>query len=124
MKVQTLVLLFSLTVMNQIFAQDLVNGEKVWKKINCASCHKKDGMGLAKDATKIRAAMGPQIKDLKEEYIVAQVTAIQSGTRKAPTTATMMQRTKPLSAADIKDVAHYISKKISTSPGAYKGLKE
>jgi cytochrome c553 len=111
-------------VFTQSFAQDLVNGEKVWKKINCASCHKKDGMGLAKDATKIRAAMGTQIKDLKEEYIVAQVIAIQSGTRKAPTTTTMMQRTKPLSAQDIKDVAHYITKKISTAPGSYKGMKE
>ncbi len=122
MKFIALVALFSLSTF--AFAQDLANGEKVWKKVNCASCHKKDGTGLAKDATKIRAAMGPQIKDLKEEYIVAQVTAIKSGTRTGPTTATMMQRTKGLTDKDIKDVAHYITKKVSTNPGSHKGLKE
>lgn len=101
------------------FSGDKAAGEKLYKKINCAMCHNKDGMGKAKGG-KIKMTKGPQIAGLSTDYIIAQMVAIQTKKRKTKNTSMMMGKIKKLSKADIANIAAYVS---SMAP-AHKGMLE
>jgi len=68
------------------------------KAATCAACHGLDGMS--------KAPMYPNLKGQKEAYIVKQLKAFKDGTRKDPT---MNAMAKPLSDADMANVAAYFS---------------
>jgi cytochrome c553 len=79
-----------------LLAADKVAGEK--KAAVCASCHGQKGIG--------NNAMYPNLAGQKPAYIVGQLKAFKTGTRKDP----MMETTaKSLSDEDIKDIAAYFS---------------
>ena len=120
MKLMTLAIL-SLLSLSAFSAGDAAKGAKVFKKVNCALCHNKDGMGKAKDEASIAILKAPRIAGLSEEYIVAQVTAIQKKERKTKNTSMMYSKVRKLSAEDIANVAAYVH---SLSKEAYKGMKE
>ncbi len=112
-------------------AGDIANGKKLYKKIGCKACHKKDGMGKAKiknGKLKITGVAGPRIAGLNEEYIVAQLKAIQgkdkASVRKTRNTISMKSKIKKLTDKDFTDLATYISKELSPKDGAYKGMLE
>lgn len=93
-----------------VFAQDVSNGQKVWKKVNCALCHGAKGMGKADSIANVKALKAPRIAGLDAAYIEKQVTMIQGTKRKSKFTAMMMTKVKKLSPQDIKDVAAYVAK--------------
>ena len=68
------------------------------KAATCAACHGLDGMS--------KAPMYPNLKGQKEAYLVKQLKAFKDGTRKDPT---MNAMAKPLSDADMANVAAYFS---------------
>lgn len=107
---------------------DLENGKKVWKKINCASCHGNKAEGKAKTVDQINAAKGPHLAGLKEAYIVAQMKAVQSGEargdRPSKNTVSMKQKIKKLTDKDFADVAAYIHREIAAGAKEIKGLNE
>ena len=102
------------------FAGDKAAGEKVFKQINCAMCHNKDGMGKAKNG-KLSILKAPRIAGLNEAYIVSQITDIQSQKRKTKFTSMMYSKVKKLSKEDIANVAAYVS---SLSKDKAKGMLE
>lgn len=93
-----------------VFAADLANGKKVWKKVNCALCHGPKGLGKAADLKKVKALKAVRIAGLDAAYIEKQVTMIQGKKRKSKHSAMMMTKVKKLTPKDIKDVAAYVSK--------------
>lgn len=99
-------------------AGNVANGQKIYKKVNCALCHNADGMGKAKDG-KLAIVKGPQIAGLDEAYIVEQVEAIQSKKRKTKNTSMMWTKVRSLKPQDIKDVAAYVHQMTKTR---YKGM--
>lgn len=101
-------------------------GETVYtdKKINCAQCHGKDGMGMAKDTASLGIVKGPRIAGLPAEYIEAELKSIQgkdkANVRKTKFTSMMKTRISKLSEQEMKDLAAYVSTMINPSAGAYK----
>ncbi len=109
------------------FAGDEKAGKKVFKKGNCITCHKADGMGKAKIVNgkpKLALMMGPRISGLEEKYIIERITSIQSKTYKSAHTKTMQMFVKKLTRKDIEDVAAYVSKVLGAKSGKHKGLKQ
>lgn len=106
---KTLMVVVMLTSLSA-FAQDLTNGAKVWKTVNCALCHGPKGMGKAAKITDIKALKAPRIAGLDQEYAIKQITMIQGKKRKSKHTAMMMTKVKKLTPKDIKDVAAYVAK--------------
>ena len=119
------VLLTSLLLLNLSTAMALT-GEQLYKKINCAQCHDKDGMGKAKkekDGTyDVKATKGPRIAGLDEKYIEEQMLAIQSKKRKTKYTLSMAVKIKKLSPEDIKSLSSYIAKELNPKAGKAKGM--
>lgn len=102
-------------------AGDVANGEKVYKKVNCALCHNADGMGKASDVSKIAIVKGPQIAGLDAAYIIEQMTAIKSKKRKTKNTTMMWTKIRGLSDKDIADVAAYVH---GLSKTRHKGMQQ
>ena len=110
-----------------IFAK---SGEEIYKdrKINCAQCHGKDGMGMAKKkgdgSWGLSLMKGPRIAGLSKEEIKKALMQIQdkdkSKKRKTKYTSMMKKRIKKLSAEDFDALAEYISSAINPSAGKYK----
>lgn len=123
----TLVIGFASAVNAEEAAVDTAAGKKLWKKINCAQCHKKDGMGKAKmkeGKWKLNAVKGPRVAGLDAKYIIEQVTAIKTKKRKTKYTISMMAKVKKLSDEDIANIAEYISKELNPKGGSFKGMNE
>ena len=68
------------------------------KAATCAACHGADGMG--------KMPTYPNLNGQKEAYMVKQLKAFKSGTRKDPT---MNAMAKPLSDADMNNLAAFYS---------------
>lgn len=68
------------------------------KAASCAACHGADGIS--------KVAMFPNLKGQKAAYLVKQLKAFKSGTRKDPS---MNGMAKPLSDADMANLAAYYS---------------
>lgn len=116
---KSLLLILTLFIsLNVTAAGDINAGKKVFKKINCALCHKKDGMGKAKNG-KLSIMKGPRIAGLDAKYVEEQVLAIQSKSRKTKYTSMMMAKIKKLTAIDAKNVAAYVQ---SLSKDKIKGM--
>ena len=81
---------------NAVAAGDKAAGKA--KSATCAACHGADGMG--------KMPTYPNLKGQKEAYIVKQLKAFKDGTRKDPT---MNAMAKPLSDADMANLAAYYS---------------
>ncbi len=124
-------IIFTLVLSTNLFAQDAKNGEKVYKTVKCMQCHGKDGMGLAKldKATgkiKLNPMKAPRIAGLPADYVEAQMIAIQAKDkdktkhRKTKYTASMKAKILKLSAQDFKDVAAYVSTELNKKAGEYK----
>jgi cytochrome c553 len=115
-----------LSCANVFAAGNSANGKKVWDKVKCIQCHKKDGLGMAASEAQINAMKGPRIAGLSEAYIIAQMNAIKSGsprgTRPAKNISSMKTKIKSLSTQDIADVAAYVSKDLNPAAGKHTGL--
>lgn len=99
MKKQILALLAAsaLTISaNAVAAGDAAAGKA--KAAVCAACHGTDGVG--------KMPTYPNLKGQKEAYLAKQMKAFKDGTRKDPT---MNAMAKPLSDADIANLAAYYS---------------
>lgn len=96
MKKQVLALIAAsaLAVSANAVAGDKAAGKA--KAATCAACHGMDGMS--------KVPTYPNLKGQKEAYIVKQLKAFKDGTRKDPT---MNAMAKPLSDADIANLAAY-----------------
>ena len=106
-------------------AGDSAKGKALYKKINCAQCHGKDGLGKAKKKKgkwKLNPVKGPQIANLDAAYIVAQLEAVKSGARKTKYTSSMKAKLKKYSKADFEDLAAYISKDLNPKAEKIKGM--
>ena len=94
------------------------------KQGNCLQCHGKMGMGKAKKGAdgkyKLNMMKGPRIAGLDEAYIVEQLKAVKSKTRKTKYTSTMFTRVNKYKEQDMKDLAAYISKALNPDAGSYK----
>lgn len=110
------------------FSGDIKNGEKLWKKINCAQCHGNDGAGKAKQnkdgSWKLGAVKGPGLVGLNEEYIVAQLLAVHSKERKTKYTTSMYTKIKKYTESDFKDLAAYIAQDLGKGAAPLKGMLE
>lgn len=115
-----------LSCANVFAAGNSANGKKVWEKVKCIQCHKKDGLGMAASEAQINAMKGPRIAGLSEAYIIAQMNAIKSGaprgTRPAKNTSSMKTKIKSLTDQEIADVAAYVSKDLNAAAGKHTGL--
>ena len=106
------------------------SGEEIYKdrKINCAQCHGKDGMGMAKKkgdgSWGLSLMKGPRIAGLSKEDIKKALMQIQdkdkSKKRKTRYTSMMKKRISKLSAEDFDALAEYVSTAINPSAGSYK----
>ena len=98
MKKQVLALIAAsaLAVSANAVAGDAAAGKA--KAATCAACHGMDGIS--------KMPIYPNLKGQKEAYIVKQLKAFKDGTRKDPT---MNAMAKPLSDADMANVAAYFS---------------
>lgn len=98
MKKQVLALIAAsaLAVSANAVAGDAAAGKA--KAATCAACHGMDGVS--------KVPMYPNLKGQKEAYIVKQLKAFKDGTRKDPT---MNAMAKPLSDADMANLAAYYS---------------
>lgn len=101
-------------------AGDAVKGAALYKSYSCATCHAKNGLGVAKvfgEKPRVDIAEGPRIAGLEEKYIVDQMMAIQGRDPKhirvTETTKEMKKNTKDLSKQDMEDIAAYVSKEIN-----------
>lgn len=118
---------FSLSVSFIARAADAVRGAALYKSNECATCHAKDGMGVAKvfsNKPRVEETAGPRIAGLEEKYIVTQMLAIQGldqkTERKTETTKEMKKITKNLTKQDFEDMAAYVSQEINKpAPKAY-----
>lgn len=81
---------------NAMAAGDAAAGKA--KAATCAACHGMDGMS--------KVPTYPNLKGQKEAYLVKQLHAFKDGTRKDPT---MNAMAKPLSDADMANLAAYFS---------------
>ena len=81
---------------NAIAAGDAAKGKA--KAASCGACHGTDGMS--------KVPTYPNLKGQKAAYLVKQMKAFKSGARKD---ATMNAMSKPLSNADIDNLAAYYS---------------
>lgn len=125
MKILTLVSL--VLFMFNAHAGDAAKGKKLYKKINCAQCHGKDGMGKAKKKKgewKLNPVKGPQIAKLNAEYIVAQLEAVKSGARKTKYTSSMKAKIKKYTTKDFQDLAAYVSGDLNAKAPAIKGMHQ
>ena len=82
---------------NAMAAGDAAAGKT--KAAACASCHGADGMS--------KTPTFPNLKGQKESYLAKQMKAFRDGTRKDPT---MNGMAKPLTDADIDNLAAFYSK--------------
>ena len=64
----------------------------------CAACHGPDGISLND--------LWPNLKGQKKAYLIKQIKAFRDGDRQDPT---MLPMVKPLSDADIENIAEYYS---------------
>ncbi len=98
MKKQILALMAAsaLTISANAVAGDAAAGKA--KAAVCAACHGTDGIG--------KMPTYPNLKGQKEGYIAKQLKAFKDGTRKDPT---MNAMAKPLSDADMANLAAYYS---------------
>jgi len=98
MKKQVLSLLaasvLAVATSSAIAGGDAVAGKT--KAASCAGCHGADGIS--------KSPMFPNLKGQKAAYIVKQLKAFKAGTRKDPT---MNAMAKPLSDADMANIAAY-----------------
>ena len=78
------------------FAGDAAAGKA--KSVTCAACHGQDGISMAPTY--------PNLKGQKAEYLKKTLTGFRDGTRADPT---MNAMAKPLTDADIADLAAYYS---------------
>ena len=127
----SLILAFPPTYLANDLKGDADRGKKVYKKVGCTICHKKDGMGKAKivkGKLKLKILSGPRIAGLNEEYIYKEMIAIQGknkkNIRKTKYTNTMKIKIKKLTHQEIKDVAAYVSKKLNPLAGSHIGIYE
>jgi len=81
---------------NAVAAGDAAAGKA--KAGMCAACHSLDGVS--------KAPTFPNLKGQKDAYLVKQLKAFRSGDRKDPT---MNPMAKPLTDADIDNLAAYFS---------------
>ena len=81
---------------NAVAAGDKAAGKA--KAATCAACHGMDGVS--------KVPMYPNLKGQKEAYLIKQMKAFKDGTRKDPT---MNAMAKPLSDADMANLAAYYS---------------
>lgn len=126
MKIFALISMFVL-VFNAHAAGDAAKGKTLYKKINCAQCHDKDGSGKAKKVGgewKLNPVKGPQIAKLNAEYIVAQLEAVKSGARKTKYTSSMKAKINKLTTKDFQDLAAYIAGDLNPKATAIKGMLE
>lgn len=79
-------------------AQDIKNGEKLYKK--CAACHGPAGLGN-------KGQGAPKIAGQYDWYIISSIEAFLSGKRANPK---MLPFIKGLSKSEIADVALFVSK--------------
>lgn len=82
---------------NALAAGDAAAGKT--KAAACAACHGGDGMS--------KAPTFPNLKGQKDTYLAKQLKAFRDGSRKDPT---MNGMAKPLTDADIDNLAAYFSK--------------
>lgn len=121
--------IFILLLSLSAISADSKAGKKLYKKINCAQCHGKDGMGKAKFKNgkwKLGAVKGPRIAGLKKKYTIEQLIAIQgkdkATRRKTKYTTSMKAKIKKLTEQDFKNLAKYIAEDLNPSAGKFKGL--
>jgi cytochrome c553 len=123
MRILAIISLLMLTL--NVQAGDAAKGKKLYKKINCAQCHGKKGLGKAKmkkGKWKLNPVKGPQIAGLDAAYIVEQLEAVKSGARKTKYTSSMKAKIKKYSKEDFENLAAYISKEINPKAPAVKGM--
>lgn len=122
---------FMVFAIQNSFSADSAAGKKIYKKVNCAQCHGKDGMGTAKmkkGKLDIKATKGPRVAGLSEAYLVEQLTAIQgkdkATLRKTKYTVSMKTKIKKLTEEDIKNLAAYVANELNPKAGKTKGMLE
>ncbi len=123
---KVLTIFFTMVALNS-FAADSKLGAKLYKKINCAQCHDKDGLGKAKMVDgkyKLAATKGPRVAGLDEKYAYEQLKAIQTKKRKTRYTTTMYIKIKKLSDDDLKNLAAHLAKDLNAKAGAHKGMNQ
>jgi len=86
----------ALTMSANVIAGDAAKGKA--KAATCAACHGADGVG--------KMPTYPNLHGQKEAYMVKQLKAFKTGTRKDPT---MNAMAKPLSDADMNNLAAFYS---------------
>ena len=91
---RTIALLGGLLVSCSALAGDPVAGKA--RAATCAACHGPNGISSN--------PMWPNLAGQKEQYLIKQLKAFRSGKRKDPSMGPMA---KPLSDADIEDLAAY-----------------
>ena len=91
------VLILFLVFSSLVQAESVENGKKLYAK--CIQCHGENGQG-------IEAEEGPRIGGQYDWYIITQVKAFLSGTRKNPK---MLPFIKGLSDKEIADLAAFVS---------------
>lgn len=112
---------------NFSLAKPPMTGKQIYKKINCAQCHGKDGLGKAKikkGKLKLGPTKGPRIAGLSEKYLDEQISAIKEGKRKTRYTVSMKSKIKKLSSDDIKTLSKYVSTELNPKAGKAKGMEE
>lgn len=108
-------------------AADTKRGSRLYVENNCATCHARDGMGIAKvfnGKPKVDETHGPRIAGLDEKYIVEQMIAIQGKTpghlRKTESTKEMKKLTKDLTKEEMADIAAFVARDINKpQPAVY-----
>ncbi len=89
-------LALSITATNSVLAGNITQGKT--KSAVCAGCHGANGIGISQEF--------PNLAGQKEAYIVKQLIAFKSGSRKDPTMNTMAAT---LNKQDMEDIATYFS---------------
>ena len=92
----TILTIVVLSATSMTMAGDIAAGKA--KATICAACHGPNGISLND--------LWPNLAGQKEAYIIKQVKAFREGTRVDPTMAPMV---KPLTDADIENIAAYFS---------------
>lgn len=95
-KLSTLVLTVAIAASGSAFAGDKAAGKA--KAASCAGCHGATGVS--------NNPLWPNLAGQKEAYLVKQMKAFRDGSRKDPMMSPMA---KPLSDADIANIAAYYS---------------
>ena len=79
-------------------AEDLAEGEKLYKKV-CRACHGPTAKGMASF---------PKLTGHDVEYLVMRLEQYRSGEKVGPNSALMANRVKKLTDEDFANVANYI----------------